>query len=129
MRNPLPQGPNLQGAIPAGMSTMEEKLYRQLVDETFGQIDAAFEDTDPDLAESSLSQGTLTITFNNRHRFIVSPQTPVRQIWVAYLDRAWHLDFQADTKRWLDDRGQGIDLYRLVEDTTLQACGLKVTVG
>lgn len=111
------------------MNTMEEKLYRQLVDEAFARIDAAFEDADPDLAESSLSQGTLTITFKNRHRFIISPQTPVRQIWVAYLDRAWHLNYLPETKRWLDDRGQGIDLYGLVEATTLQAAGLTVSVG
>lgn len=108
---------------------MEEKRYRQLVDEAFARIDAAFEEADPDLAESSLSQGTLTITFKNRHRFIVSPQTPVRQIWVAYLDRAWHLDYQPQSGSWLDDRGQGIDLYRLVEDTTLQAAGVTVKVA
>ncbi len=97
---------------------MEEKQYRQLVDHAFARIDAAFEDVDPDLAESSLNQGTLTITFNNRFRFIVSPQTPVRQIWVAFRDRAWHLNYSPETQLWTDDKGEGVELYKLVETTT-----------
>lgn len=107
---------------------MDEKVYRQLVDQVFSRIDAAFEDADPDLAESSLSQGTLTITFKNQYRFIISPQTPVRQIWVAYRDRAWHFDLNSITNQWTDDRGQTIDLFRLVEDTTLQAASVVVVV-
>jgi CyaY protein len=112
------------------MSTamIDEKVYRQLVDQVFSRIDAAFEQADPDLAESALSQGTLTITFKNQYRFIVSPQTPVRQIWVAYRDRAWHFDLNESTKSWTDDRGQCIDLFQLVQDTTLQASGVEVAV-
>ncbi|MCG5051673.1 MAG: iron donor protein CyaY [Myxococcales bacterium] len=107
---------------------MEEKVYRQLVDQAFARIDAAFEDADPDLAESALSQGTLTVTFNNRLRLIISPQTPVRQIWVAFRDRAWHLDHQADTGSWVDDRGQGVELYRLVEQLAHEQAGLQIRV-
>lgn len=106
------------------MSTMDEKQYRQLVDEAFARLDAAFEDVDPDLAESSLNQGTLTITFNNKQRFIVSPQTPVRQIWVAFRDRAWHLDYDPAAGAWIDDRGQGVELCQLVSSTTLEQTGV-----
>ena len=107
---------------------MEEKVYRQLVDQLFERIDAAFENADPDLAESSLSQGTLTITFKNQHRFIVSPQTPVRQIWVAFRDRAWHFNLDPQTQVWHDDRGQGVELFRLVQDTTRELAGVVVAV-
>lgn len=107
---------------------IEEKVYRQWVDQVFARVDAAFEDADPDLAESSLSQGTLTITFKNQHRFIISPQTPVRQIWVAFKDRAWHFDWHPTTNQWKDDRGQDIDLYKLVESTTKQEAGVDVSV-
>ena len=110
------------------MTAMEEKQYRQLVDQAFARIDAAFEDVDPDLAESSLNQGTLTITFNNRFRFIVSPQTPVRQIWVAFRDRAWHLNYSADTQLWTDDKGEGVELYSLVEATTQAQVNVQVKV-
>jgi CyaY protein len=107
---------------------MEEKLYRQLVDQVFQAVDAAFEDADPDLAECTVSQGTLTILFHGKLRFILSPQTPVRQVWAAFRDQAWHFDRDPQSGRWLDDRGRGIDLYTLVEQTTRETAGQLVTI-
>jgi len=46
---------------------MEEKTYRQILDDTFARIDRAFESVDPDVAEVSISQGALTITFDAMH--------------------------------------------------------------
>ncbi len=109
------------------MALIEEKVYRQLVDDVFKRVDAAFEHVDPDLAESSLSQGTLTVTFPGNLRLILSPQTPVRQIWAAFRDRAWHFDQAADG-RWLDDRGQGVELYGLVEQITRETSGQSITI-
>src|SRR4051812_9457901 len=107
---------------------IEEKVYRQLVDDVFHRIDAAFENVDPDLAESTSSQGTLTILYKSKLRFILSPQAPVRQIWAAFKDQAWHFD-QTPDGRWIDDRGRGIDLYRLVEDITRETVGETVKIG
>ncbi len=90
---------------------MEEQAYRRLVDDTFRRIDDAFADVDPDQAESSLSQGALTILFPGGVRAIVSPQPPVRQIWLAFRDRAWHFNYDDAKKQWLDDRGQGMELF------------------
>lgn len=105
---------------------MDEKLYRQLVDQVFARIDAAFEDVDPDAAESVLAQGALTILYNGKLRFIISPQPPVRQIWAAFRDQAWHFDHDAATGRWLDDRGRGIELYGLVERLTADNAGVTI---
>jgi CyaY protein len=107
---------------------MEESQYRRLIDDTFTAIDAAFEHIDPDLAESVVSQGTLTIVFADGRRCILSPQTPVRQLWVAFRDRAWHMDFHADTGRWIDDRGQNLELHQLVRDISREAGGVTVTI-
>jgi len=107
---------------------IEEKLYRQMVDEVFHRIDTAFEDVDPDLAESTSSQGTLTITYEGKLRFILSPQAPVRQIWAAFKDRAWHFDRDANGN-WMDDRGRGIELYRLVEDITRETVSQSVKIA
>ena len=109
--------------------TLDESSYRHLLDETFRRIDAAFEDVDPDLAESVNAQGTLTVMFADGRRLILSPQAPVRQIWVAFKDRAWHLDWEAGTRRWLDDRGEGVELYSLVEDLVRGAAGLEVKIA
>jgi CyaY protein len=110
------------------MSIPDESTYRQLVDETFQAIDGAFDQVDPDVVESTYSQGTLSLQFADGKRCILSPQTPVRQIWVAFKDRAWHMSLDTPSGRWLDDRGQGTDLYHLVEDITRQAAGIELKI-
>jgi CyaY protein len=99
-------------AVPAG----DEGAYRQRVDEVLGRLDKTFENVDPDLAESDFSQGTLVITFRQAHKLILSPQAPLRQIWAAFRDRAWHFGLDGASGRWMDDRGQGIELFALVAD-------------
>jgi CyaY protein len=108
---------------------MEEKLYRQMVDDVFRRIDAAFADVDPDLAESMYEQGTLTIVFRETHKLILSPQAPVRQIWAAFRDRAWHFGLDGASGRWLDDRGAGVELFALVQDLTRDAAGVTVHIA
>ena len=110
-------------------STMDESRYRHLLDDTFRRIDAAFEDVDPDLAESILGQGTLTIQFADGRRCILSPQAPVRQLWVAFKDRAWHLDVDPATGRWTDDRGEGIELDGLIAGIVKQAAGVELALA
>ena|SRR6266487_2262871 len=107
---------------------MAEPDYRHLVDATLHRIDSAFEGVDPDLAECSISQGALTILYQSRLRCIVSPQPPVRQMWLAFRDRAWHFDWDAERRAWVDDKGRGDELYRLVETITRETVGVDVTV-
>lgn len=108
---------------------MDESTYRKLVDATLQRIDAAFEDVDPDLAESAISQGALTITFAGGLRAIVSPQPPVRQMWLAFRDRGYHFNWDPEGQRWIDDRGEGLDLYRLVRDLTRQTAGVELSLA
>jgi CyaY protein len=106
----------------------DESSYRACIDETLRRIDAAFEDVDPDLAESEYAQGTLVITFGQAHKLILSPQAPLRQLWVAFRDRAWHLCWDEASARWLDDRGQGIELFALITDLASQNAGVALSV-
>jgi CyaY protein len=107
---------------------MDESTYRRLVDDTLHHIDDAFAEIDPDLAESSISQGALTILFPGGLRAIVSPQPPVRQMWLAFRDRGYHLDWDPERKRWLEDRGERRDLYAIVADITREMTGLDVSL-
>jgi iron donor protein CyaY len=109
--------------------TMDEKRYRQLLDDTYARIDRAFEPVDPDLAEVSISQGTLTVTFLEKQRLMLTPQPSPRQLWVAFRDRAWHFDWSDARRTWLDDRGQNIDLYALVEETTQSAANAVIKIA
>ena len=108
---------------------MDEQSYRSLVDATLERIDAAFGDVDPDLAESNISQGALTLVFPGGTKAIVSAQPPVRQIWLAYTDHAWHFDLDAATGRWMDDRGKGEDLFVVLSGIAKDAAGVDVTIS
>src|SRR5262249_28996039 len=108
---------------------MDEKTYRLLVDDTLRHIDAAFEPIDPDLAECSISQGALTVAFPSNAgglRAIVSPQPPVRQMWLAFRDRGYH--FNWDGNRWIDDKDPTLTLYGVVADITRQMTGQDVEI-
>jgi CyaY protein len=107
-------------------SNLDEREYRFLCDRTMRAIDAAYEEIDPDLVESTISQGALTLLFAGGVRAIVSPQPPVRQMWLAYRDRAWHFDW--DGARWIDDKDHATDLYRQLETITKTATGQDVTI-
>lgn len=49
--------------------------------------------------EADFNNGTLTVEFESpRAKFVVSPQTPVRQVWVSAHSRSFKLD-------WAEDRG------------------------
>jgi CyaY protein len=115
--------------MPDADKTLDEKTYRQLLDKTYARIDAAFEDVDPDLAEVSLAMGTLTVTFPGNLRMMLTPQPSPRQLWVAFRDRAWHFDYDASTARWLDDRGQGIEVNELIEKTTHEVAGVALKIA
>jgi iron donor protein CyaY len=107
---------------------LDEKRYRQLLDDAYARVDRAFEDVDPDLAEVSISQGTLTITYLEKQRLMLTPQPSPRQLWAAFRDRAWHFDWSQDRRSWLDDRGQGIELLELVERTTREVASVDVRI-
>ena len=108
---------------------MDEKTYRHLLDDTFARVDRAFEGVDPDLAEVSVAQGTLTITFFEKQRLMLTPQPSPRQLWAAFRDRAWHFDWNEARAAWLDDRGLGIDLLTLVEQTTREVANVTVQIA
>src|SRR5450432_4752748 len=97
---------------------MDEKRYRQLLDDAFAVVDRAFETVDPDVAEVSVSQGALTITYLEKLRLMLTPQPSPRQLWVAFRDRAWHFDWNESRGCWLDDRGQDTEAFALVAQLT-----------
>lgn len=107
---------------------MSEGAYRHRVDELLSRLDAAFEDVDPDLAESEYAQGTLVVTFRQAHKLILSPQAPVRQIWAAFRDRAWHFSLDAASGRWLDDKGQGVEIVALVAGLAREHAGVELRI-
>lgn len=106
---------------------MDAREYRLAVDALLSRLDAAFEEVDPDLAESEYAQGTLVVILRQAHKLIISAQAPVQQIWAAFRDRAWHFSLDPTSGRWLDDRGQGVELVGLVASLTREHAGVTVS--
>ena len=58
--------------------------------------------------EADFNNGTLTVEFEEpRAKFVISPQTPVRQVWVSAHSRSFKLDWVAAREAFvLADSGQ-----------------------
>lgn len=107
---------------------MEEKEYRQLVDQAFHSIERAFDNVDPDQAEFELSQGAVTISFADRTKVILSTQPSVRQIWLAAAARgiAHHFNYDQGSSRWIDDKGKGLELMSFIKGLIRDQAGVEL---
>jgi iron donor protein CyaY len=73
---------------------MEELTFRDRVDASFAALKkslyAAEDDADIEVEDQA---GALQITFEDGTRFVVSPNAPVRQIWISALTTSFKLDW------------------------------------
>lgn len=95
---------------------MEEKRYRQLVADTYKTLEKAFDAVDPDVVELSRAGDVITLLFADGMRCILSPQPPLRQLWVAARTNAVHFNWNDDAGAWHDDHGKGLELFGYLRD-------------
>jgi len=109
---------------------MDEKVYRLKLKEVYDCVERAFESMDPDDAEVDVAQGSCTILARGK-KIILSPQPPVRQIWLAAanLGTAVHFNFDAASSRWMDDKGKGLELFESVEQAVFATLGKRVRIA
>lgn len=109
-------------------NTMPETEYRALIQQAYDRIMSAMDTVDPDVVESDLSQGTLTLRLADGARWILSGQPPVRQLWLAVASkgRAFHFNYDRATGEWKDDRGEGIELYAYLASLLQEVAGLRI---
>ena len=78
---------------------MDELEFRKRSDEAFASLKkslyAAEDDADLEVEDQS---GALHISFEDGARFVVSPNAPVRQIWISALTTSFKLDW-SDTEQ------------------------------
>lgn len=94
---------------------MDESRYLDLAHATFRRIVDAFDDVDIDDADVESAGDVVTISWKDGSRCIVNTQRPVRQVWLAGGDRAWHFDWDDATGSWRDDKGSGDELEAAIE--------------
>lgn len=94
-----------------------ESLYRALA--------AAGERYDFDV---DMNSGALSIEFDEpRARFVVSPNTPVRQVWVSALSRSFKLDWNAGADAFLAPES-GQTLHALIAEQIGRQLGEEVSL-
>jgi CyaY protein len=100
------------------------------------KADAALERLFNDLADASDDHefevdfdGAVKIEFDDPPaKFVVSPNAPVRQIWVSALTKSFKLDWNPSRAEFvLPDTGQS--LHDLLADVVSQQIGATVTLG
>jgi len=94
---------------------VDESAYLKLAESAFRRLLDGFDEIDADDADVDSKGDVITITFRNKQRCVVNTQRPTRQIWLAGGQRAWHFNWDAETERWLDDKGSGAELFQTVE--------------
>ncbi|OFZ82809.1 MAG: iron donor protein CyaY [Bdellovibrionales bacterium RIFOXYD1_FULL_53_11] len=109
---------------------MDESGYRARLHGVFSRIERAFDDVDPDVAECSVSAGTMTIAFAGGGRVVLSPQPSLRQIWAAVSTRltGYHFAYYEEENLWRDAKGTGIELFELVREVVLEAAGINLKI-
>ena len=105
---------------------MEEKRYRQLVAETYKKLEAAFDAVDPDVVELSRAGDVVTLLFPDGMRCILSPQPPLRQLWVAARVNALHFNWDESASAWKDDKG--LELYGYLKELVQKEVGESVSL-
>ncbi len=74
---------------------MTDQEFHQKSDEALAALDRALEQAaDEHGFDVDSNAGTLTLEFEDPPaRFVVSPNSPVKQIWVSALNKSFKLDF------------------------------------
>ena len=107
---------------------MDERTYHELISRSFRAIEDALETVVPDVVETSNTGDALTLTFKSGVRCVLNTQRPVRQLWMAARDTAWHVSWDEGQSAWLDDRGRGLELRATLAGVIKQQSDLDVAI-
>jgi frataxin len=107
---------------------LDEKEFRARSDEALDALQRALERaSDKYDFEVDRNQGALTVEFEDPPaRFVVSPNSPVRQIWVSARVQSFKLDWNEDSGAFTFSGGR--TLQTLIADVISQQLGERVTL-
>jgi len=106
---------------------LEEKTYRKMISDAFEHILNTLDNVDPDVVEAELNQGTLLLQ-NSKTKIVLSPQPPVRQLWLAAagLGIAAHFVWSAEKKLWFEDKAPNKEFYTFLEEVIFKSFDTKI---
>lgn len=103
---------------------MDEKNYQHLADDALKHIETMLQDVDADDVDVERAGDVITLTFANKKKCVINTQRPTRQLWLAANARAWHFSYDESGKKWLDDKGQGVELFGQIAAIVKEHAGL-----
>ena len=108
---------------------MTDQEFNQRADVALAELDRALSAAaDEHEFEIDMHSGALTVEFEDPPtRFVVSPNSPVRQVWLSALSKSFKLDWDPERETFvLKETGQSLtDLVREVAEKHL---GRKIAV-
>ena len=108
---------------------MDEQDFKREADRSlnflYRRLSAASDGAD---FEADFNSGALAIEFEDPPgKFVISPNTPVRQIWVSAHSKSYKLDWDSVRSAFvLPDNGQ--TLAELIEDAISKQLGKEITL-
>ena len=106
---------------------MDRQEYDRLADECLERVLRALEPLDPDEVDYATSDGVVTIEFADHTRFVLNRQAATNQMWFAAGARAWHFDWDAARKAWIDDK-EGRELFGRIGEVVSAKLGRPVAL-
>jgi CyaY protein len=97
---------------------LTESEYLSLASAELKALLAALDDVGDDL-EAEFGSDILTIELQRGGTYVINSHTAARQIWMAADRRAWHFDYDRDSKRWIASKS-GEELWQTLQ-TALSA--------
>ncbi len=107
---------------------LDETTYNQLVAAAFKRLVEAADEVDPDVLEADSTADMVTFTARSGEKVIVNTQRAVRQIWVAGQGRGIHFSYDPATGRWLDDKGEGLELFGWIASCLQATSGAELSL-
>ena len=107
---------------------MDERSYERLAADTFKRVLDLFEDVDPEDADVDAAGDVVRVDLRGGRRIVLNTQRPVRQLWLAGGQSAWHFSYDAGSQRWLDDKGRG-ELFDVLRQLAKDGAGIQLGPG
>jgi iron donor protein CyaY len=103
---------------------MTDQEFNRKAEEAMASLDRALNRAaDEHAFEIDMQAGALTLEFEDpRARFVVSPNSPVKQIWVSALNKSFKLDFDPARDTFVL-RETGQTLTELISSVVSQQIG------
>lgn len=95
---------------------MDETTYYRHAKAAFTKVENALDGLDENAVDFERAGDVLTVTFASGKKCVLNTQRPTRQLWLAADAKAWHFSWDDAKAAWLDDKGEGIELFAKISD-------------